>query len=170
MRHEKLRSPLYRLIIGLSTFIAPFAPGQIVYEDGAGLKAAIKPNLAINLVGPDTPNTFSNGSQVAGVKPAAYAGFESPVPAGKAEPRTKGKRKAEATAKPEAKPAAEETPADSRAEARKRPQAAKDAPTGTSDAAHALTAEPVPSTTKRPQIVAPPEKGERIVLLGNGLA
>ena len=71
-----------------------------------------------------------------------------------------------------AKPAAAEanTPADSKAEARKRRQAAKDAPTDTAAAAHALTAEPAAATTKRPQIVAPPAKGERIVLLGNGLA
>ena len=39
-----------------------------------------------------------------------------------------------------------------------------------SNAAHALTAEPAAATTQRPQAVAPPAKGERIVLLGNGLA
>jgi hypothetical protein len=35
---------------------------------------------------------------------------------------------------------------------------------------HAFTTEPAAATTKRPQLVAPPTKGERIVLLGNGLA
>jgi mono/diheme cytochrome c family protein/glucose/arabinose dehydrogenase len=122
----------------------------------AGLEAAIKPDLAVDFVGPYTPNTFSNGGHVSGVKPATYAGFESPIPAGKIEPS--------ATAKPEAKPA------DTRAEARMRRQLAKDASTDSSSAAHALTAVPAAAATKRPQVVAPPAKGERIVLLGNGLA
>lgn len=36
--------------------------------------------------------------------------------------------------------------------------------------AHALREEPAAATTARPQNVAPPEKGEHIVLIGNGLA
>ncbi len=60
------------------------------------------------------------------------------------------------------------TPAESRAEARRRRQAAnKEA---TANAAHALTAEPEAATSRRSQAVAPPAKGERIVLIGNGLA
>jgi len=35
---------------------------------------------------------------------------------------------------------------------------------------HAPTAEPVAATSARPQSVAPPSSGERIVFIGNGLA
>jgi hypothetical protein len=38
------------------------------------------------------------------------------------------------------------------------------------DAPHTFKAEPGPATTRRPQFVAPPDKSERIVLIGNGLA
>ena len=55
------------------------------------------------------------------------------------------------------KPAAKKAPAD------KQPPKIYDAP-------HAFKAEPGSATTRRPQVVAPPEKGERIVLIGNGLA
>jgi hypothetical protein len=100
-----------------------------------GLEAAIKPDLAVDFVGPYMPNTFSDGGHFSGVKPAVYAGFESPIPAGKAESRAKGKRNAEAAVKPtaEGKPAA----------------------------AHAA------STSKRPQVVDSPAKGERIVLVSS---
>jgi len=46
----------------------------------------------------------------------------------------------------------------------KKPEAAADHPP------HAPNAEPPAATTARPQAVAPPGKGERIVLIGNGLA
>ena len=55
------------------------------------------------------------------------------------------------------KPAAKKAPAD------KQPPKIYDAP-------HTFKAEPGPATTRRPQVVAPPAKSERIVLIGNGLA
>ncbi len=55
------------------------------------------------------------------------------------------------------KPAANKAPAD------KQPPKIYDAP-------HTFKAEPGPATTGRPQVVAPPAKSERIVLIGNGLA
>ncbi len=45
-----------------------------------GLEDAIKPDANITIVGPFHPNTFGNGSFAKGVKPAAYAGYESPIP------------------------------------------------------------------------------------------
>ncbi len=55
------------------------------------------------------------------------------------------------------KPTAKKAPAD------KQPPKIYDAP-------HTFKAEPGPATTRRPQVVAPPAKSERIVLIGNGLA
>jgi putative membrane-bound dehydrogenase-like protein len=46
-----------------------------------GLEGAIKPDASISFVGPFEPNTFGNGGHARGIKPAAYAGFESPIPA-----------------------------------------------------------------------------------------
>ncbi len=46
-----------------------------------GLEGAIKPDANIGFVGPFEPNTFGNGGHARGIKPAAYAGFESPIPA-----------------------------------------------------------------------------------------
>ncbi|MCA9247449.1 MAG: ThuA domain-containing protein, partial [Planctomycetales bacterium] len=46
-----------------------------------GLEDAIKPDAEIAFVGPFEPNTFGNSSYAHGVKPADYAGFESPIPA-----------------------------------------------------------------------------------------
>ncbi len=77
-----------------------------------GLENAIKPDLNVDLVGPYKPNTFGNNGYAAGVKPSAYAGFESPIPPLDAKPaapatkRAKQNEKAkapEAAAQPEAK-------------------------------------------------------------------
>ncbi len=46
-----------------------------------GLEDAIKPDAKIDFVGPFEPNTFGNGSHARGIKPEAYAGFDSPIPA-----------------------------------------------------------------------------------------
>jgi mono/diheme cytochrome c family protein/glucose/arabinose dehydrogenase len=40
----------------------------------------------------------------------------------------------------------------------------------TPEAPHTFKIEPIAATTRRPQVVAPPSPGERIVLIGNGLA
>ncbi len=46
-----------------------------------GLEDAIKPDANIAFIGSFEPNTFGNGSHARGIKPEAYAGFESPIPA-----------------------------------------------------------------------------------------
>lgn len=48
----------------------------------AGLESAIKPDLNVSFLGEYKPNTFRNGKYyAAGVKPSAYAGYTSPIPA-----------------------------------------------------------------------------------------
>ena len=107
--------------------------------------------------------------------PLVYEGESGP---GKGTPERNRKPKAAASA--DATPGAAEgakpaavgagTAADRRAQARKRRQAGTDAPADAGAAPHALTAEPAAATAKRSQAIAPPANGERIVLLGNGLA
>lgn len=46
-----------------------------------GLEESIKPDAVIDFVGPFEPNTFKGGGHARGVKPQAYAGFTSPIPA-----------------------------------------------------------------------------------------
>jgi mono/diheme cytochrome c family protein/glucose/arabinose dehydrogenase len=120
-----------------------------------GLESAIKPDLNVGIVGPFTPSTFGNNGYTAGVKPSAYAGYESPIPALGSQPAARGKKNTPAAAPaPEAKAKGKEKKAD-------RPKAG---------GPHGFTDEPAAATAKRPQVVAPPTKGERIVLVGNGLA
>ncbi|QDV23518.1 PVC-type heme-binding CxxCH protein [Aureliella helgolandensis] len=46
-----------------------------------GLEESITSDANIAFVGPFNPNTFGNGSNVRGVKPEMYQGYESPIPA-----------------------------------------------------------------------------------------
>ncbi|TWU58589.1 Trehalose utilization [Rubripirellula tenax] len=46
-----------------------------------GLEDAITSDLNIAFVGPFKPNTFGNQTHARGIKPEAYAGYESPIPA-----------------------------------------------------------------------------------------
>lgn len=46
-----------------------------------GLEDAIDPQSSIAFVGPYQPNTFSGKGYARGIKPSAYEGFESPIPA-----------------------------------------------------------------------------------------
>ena len=148
----------------------------------AGLEKAIKPDLNIAFVGPYQPNTFGNKGYSPNTKPSAYAGFDSPIPAARANAAPQGNAKQ--NGKPEAAPAAGDpnkkqepagvqtppTPAAAAAKPasdQKRPEKAGKPTVG---APHALTAEPPAASAKRSQAVAPPSKGERIVLIGNGLA
>ncbi len=62
-----------------------------------GLEDSIKPDANIAFVGTFKPNTFGGGAYARGIKPAMYAGFQSPIPANS---NTK-----DAAAKPQAKPA-----------------------------------------------------------------
>jgi mono/diheme cytochrome c family protein/glucose/arabinose dehydrogenase len=64
---------------------------------------------------------------------------------------------------PAKQPEGADSPAAKKAPAAKQPPKIYDAP-------HTFKTEPSPATTRRPQVVAPPAKGERIVLIGNGLA
>ena len=134
-----------------------------------GLEAAIRPDLNVALVGPYRPSTFGNHRYIAAIKPSAYAGFASPIPAPGSPPptppntkaKTKSAEKAQVLALPETKPA----PGDPAP-----PTAKKPARPATPNGPHAFTALPAPATAQRPQVVAPPSRGERIVLIGNGLA
>lgn len=81
-----------------------------------GLEDAITPDLDVSFVGPYKPNTFRGGNNyAAGVKPSAYAGFESAIPAhndiAAAAPATKqpAKRKRTPRKKPPAKTTTEAT-------------------------------------------------------------
>lgn len=46
-----------------------------------GLEEAIRPDANIAFLGPFKPNTYGNGSHARGIKPEAYAGYQSPIPA-----------------------------------------------------------------------------------------
>tara|TARA_R110002096_G_scaffold39182_15_gene107432 strand:+ start:1529 stop:2608 length:1080 start_codon:yes stop_codon:yes gene_type:complete len=46
-----------------------------------GLDHEIEADSCINFVGPYQPNTFNNQGFAAGIKPSAYDGFKSPIPA-----------------------------------------------------------------------------------------
>ena len=46
----------------------------------AGLDSAIQPSSDVSLVGPYNPSTYSFGGFVKGVKPAALAGWDAPIP------------------------------------------------------------------------------------------
>jgi hypothetical protein len=46
-----------------------------------GLEDEIKPDSKIDFLGPYEPNTFRNALHAKGVKPKAYKGFKSPIPA-----------------------------------------------------------------------------------------
>ena len=139
-----------------------------------GLESAIKSDLNVALVGPFKPSTFGNHRYIASIKPSAYAGFESPIPAPGSPPPMPPPAKAKAKPAEPAAPAAAPAPAPASASDAGKQQATKQAgapqPAKKVEAPHGLRAEPTPATARRPQLVAPPSKGERIVLIGNGLA
>lgn len=83
---------------------------------------------------------------------AAIAPASSPAPAVTAETKPEAAATTEAGAKEEPK----------------KPAAAK--PMKPLETPHAFKTEPITATTRRSQVVAPPSRGERIVLIGNGLA
>ncbi len=111
-----------------------------------GMEEAITPELNVSLVGPYKPNTFGQRRYARGVKPSAYAGFASQIPAKAAEARP------------------------DRREQRQRNRNRRNRENQNDDPPHRLKEEPAEATSVRSQKVAPPAKGERIVLLGNGLA
>jgi mono/diheme cytochrome c family protein/glucose/arabinose dehydrogenase len=117
----------------------------------ASLENAIQPDLNVALVGPYKPNTFRNKGYAIGLKPAVYSGFDSPIPAAAAPPEALPPN-SKAAAKP-AKPAKQDRA--------REPKAA---------GPHGFKDEPAAATSQRPQAIAPPAQGERIVLIGNGLA
>ena len=132
-----------------------------------GMETAIKPDLNVALIGPYKPSTFGNNGYIASIKPSAYFGFENQIPAPGSKPPAPQKAKAkqaETTV-----PAAAAEPEDSTKQKSKK-QARAPQPTQKVEPPHGLRAEPANATAKRPQLVAPPNTGERIVLIGNGLA
>ncbi|WP_230682322.1 ThuA domain-containing protein [Gimesia maris] len=58
-----------------------------------GMEDAIKEDADVDLVGPFKPNTFGNGTYARGIKPEAYAGFKSPIPANHNTKKPKVKHK-----------------------------------------------------------------------------
>ncbi len=68
-----------------------------------GLEDDIKADANISFVGPFEPNTFGNQSHAKGIKPTAYFGFKSPIPANhntkKAATPSQPKKTKKATAK-----------------------------------------------------------------------
>ncbi len=146
------------------------------------MEAAIQPDLNVALVGPFKPSTYGNHRYIASIKPSAYASFESPIPAPGSPPPMPPPAKAKAKQPEKAAPAtapasATETkaaPAPASATDAAKQKAKKQArapqPAKKVDAPHSMKAEPAAATARRPQAVAPPSKGERVVLIGNGLA
>ena len=58
-----------------------------------GMEASITADAKIDIVGPFKPNTFNFNGHAQGIKPEAYAGFESPIPAHNDVKRPKKKKK-----------------------------------------------------------------------------
>ncbi|MAC56396.1 MAG: cytochrome C precursor, partial [Gimesia sp.] len=58
-----------------------------------GMEDAIKEDADVDFVGPFKPNTFGNGTYARGIKPEAYAGFKSPIPANHNTKKPKVKHK-----------------------------------------------------------------------------
>ncbi|MDB4491463.1 ThuA domain-containing protein, partial [bacterium] len=114
-----------------------------------GKEEAINSDLNVSFVGPYKPNTFGGKRYARGIKPSVYAGFESPIPAKTAQ-SDRGDRSRNRNN-------------------RNRQRRARPNPNDV-DAPHRLKKEPAEATSKRPQQIGPPNEGERIVLLGNGLA
>lgn len=119
-----------------------------------GLEEAIKPDLEVSLVGPYRPNTFGNNRYARDVQPSAYAGFESRIPARAARDPQANRSRGDRTS----------------AQNERRRRGRNRSNRTEVDPPHRLKVDPSTTTTKRSQDVAPPTKGERIVLLGNGLA
>ncbi len=155
---ENLRNDGYRRMMVNATFWA------------LGLESAIKPDLNVALVGPFKPSTFGNHRYIASIKPSAYAGFESPIPAPGSPPPMPPPAKAKAKPAEKAAPAAAPAPATDDGKQKAKQPARDPQPAKKVEPPHGLRTEPTPATAQRPQRVAPPSKGERIVLIGNGLA
>jgi len=125
-----------------------------------GMEDAIVPDLKVDFVGPYQPNTFRGGKNYAGgIKPSAYAGFESPIPAHNNVPAAQPRRNQNQKKK---------TAGQRRNERRKKQGAAEDKlPEGVPAP---MNPESVPFEAKP----APPrlkvEKGDRIVIIGSGMA
>lgn len=147
-----------------------------------GMEEKITPTLDYAFVGPYAPNTFNNAAYARGIKPEAYEGFESPIPANhNIKKPDAGKPK---NAKPE--PKAEPKPAGHAGHAGHiiEPALAASAPpetpaTKNANASKADKKNPPPA--KEPPLADVPadyrdplpfafNKGETVAILGNGLA
>ena len=120
-----------------------------------GMEDEIKPDLNVNLVGLYKPNTFRGSGYAAGVKPSAYAGYESQIPAHNDIKPAKPKEK---KAKPE--PKKKEKP-------KKSVEKKEGLPEGVLE----------PMNPKSVQFEAKPapeklavNKGDNIVVIGSGMA
>lgn len=88
-----------------------------------GMETAITADADIALVGPFKPNTFGNQWHARGIKPEAYAGFESQIPAHNniVKPK-KRKKKKDARKKPAAESKEKSQPKSSPGSTAKQPQ------------------------------------------------
>ena len=69
-----------------------------------GMEASITADADISLVGPFKPNTFGNQWHARGIKPEAYAGFESQIPAHNNIVKPKRNRKKQSPKKEDSQP------------------------------------------------------------------
>ena len=135
-----------------------------------GMENAIKPDLNVGLVGPYNPSTFGPGYRV-GVKPSDLAGWDTPIMAADKPLKPAPPRKPKGAAAPAATKPDDKTEKAAAVRAEKANPKGKFWPDNSGGAApHAPNAEPPAATSARPQAVAPPTAGERIVFIGNGLA
>lgn len=131
-----------------------------------GIEDKIQPDLKVEFVGPYKPNTFRGGNAyAAGIKPSAYAGFESPIPAHNDIPAAKprGNQKGKAKAKPK------QTAAERRAARKKKAAPAADGklPEGVEAP---MNPESVPFAKKPAPTKLEVKEGDSIVLIGSGMA
>ena len=151
-----------------------------------GLENAITSKLKVGFVGPYQPNTFRGRGYASGIKPVAYAGFQSPIPAHAAsttnERTRRGRnqennRQANQNNANRGNPSSriQESTGNEQAAPAQRTQRRRQGRRNRPDpndviAPHGFQQAPPEATSKRSQSVAPPSSGERIVLIGNGLA
>ena len=117
-----------------------------------GMEDAIKADFNVALVGPYKPNTFRNGGHAKGIKPEAYAGYTSQIPAHNDVEPNKPKKKPEPEKKEKPKKSTEKK---------------SDLPKGVEAP---MNAQSVPFEAKPAPEKLAVNKGDSIVIIGSGMA
>ena len=120
-----------------------------------GLEDSIKSDLKIDFVGPYKPNTFRTGAHAKGIKPSAYEGFTSPIPA-----HNKVAARKQSTSKKEQSIATKKKPAKKKTSDKKLPPGVL-APMNPKSIAFKAQAAPTKLTVS---------KDDSIVIIGSGMA